>query len=104
MSENGVSWENLKKELLADPDTYREYKALEPEYEVIRQIIKARIEQDLTQAELARLIGTKQSNISRLEGGDYNPSLQFLKRGLRKDWERSCISHSNRNRHELTTT
>ena len=88
MSENGVSWENLKKELLADPDTYREYKALEPEYEVIRQIIKARIEQDLTQAELARLIGTKQSNISRLEGGDYNPSLQFLKRvakGLGKE-------------------
>lgn len=88
MSENGVSWENLKKELLADPDTYREYKALEPEYEVIRQIIKARIEQDLTQAELARLIGTKQSNISRLEGGDYNPSLHFLKRvakGLGKE-------------------
>jgi DNA-binding XRE family transcriptional regulator len=88
MSENGVSWENLKKELLADPDTYREYKTLEPEYEVIRQIIKARIEQDLTQAELARLIGTKQSNISRLESGDYNPSLQFLKRvakGLGKE-------------------
>lgn len=88
MSENGVSWENLKKELLADPDTYREYKSLEPEYEVIRQIIKARIEQDLTQAELARLIGRKQSNISRLEGGDYNPSLQFLKRvakGLGKE-------------------
>ena len=88
MSENGVSWVNLKKELLAEPDTYREYKALEPEYEVIRQIIKARIEQDLTQAELARLIGTKQSNISRLEGGDYNPSLQFLIRvakGLGKE-------------------
>jgi DNA-binding XRE family transcriptional regulator len=88
MSENGVSWENLKKELLADPDAYREYKALEPEYEVIRQIIKARIEQDLTQAELARLIGTKQSNISRLESGDYNPSLQFLKgvaKGLGKE-------------------
>lgn len=88
MSENGVSWENLKKELLADPDTYRKYKTLEPEYEVIRQIIKARIEQDLTQAEFARLIGTKQSNISRLEGGDYNPSLQFLKRvakGLGKE-------------------
>ena len=36
MYENGVSWENLKKELLAVPGTYREYKALEPEYEVIR--------------------------------------------------------------------
>jgi len=83
MSEKGASWEKLKIELLADPDTYQEYKALEPEYEVIRQIIKARMEQDMTQSELARLIGTKQSNISRLEGGDYNPSLQFLKRVAR---------------------
>lgn len=83
MSENGVSWEKLKTELLADPETYQEYKALEPEYELIRQIIKARMEQNMTQSELARLIGTKQSNISRLEGGDYNPSLQFLKRVAR---------------------
>jgi DNA-binding XRE family transcriptional regulator len=83
MSENGFSWDKLKKELLADPETYQEYKALEPEYELIRQIIKARMEQDMTQSELARLIGTKQSNISRLEGGDYNPSLQFLKRVAR---------------------
>ncbi len=88
MSEKGASWDKLKKELLADPDTHQEYKALEPEYEAIRQIIKARMEQDMTQSELARLIGTKQSNISRLEGGDYNPSLQFLKkvaRGLGKE-------------------
>ncbi len=73
----------MKTELLADPETYQAYKALEPEYELIRQIIKARMEQDITQSELARLIGTKQSNISRLEGGDYNPSLQFLKRVAR---------------------
>jgi len=88
MSEKGASWEKLKKELLADSDTHQEYKALEPEYEVIRQIIKARMELDMTQSELARLIGTKQSNISRLEGGDYNPSLQLLKkvaRGLGKE-------------------
>ena len=83
MSENGFSWDKLKKELLADPETYQEYKALEPEYDLIRQIIKARMEQGMTQSELARLIGTKQSNISRLEGGDYNPSLQFLKRVAR---------------------
>jgi hypothetical protein len=32
MSENGFSWDKLKKELLADPETYQEYKELEPEY------------------------------------------------------------------------
>jgi len=29
---------------------------------------------------LAELIGTKQSNISRLESGNYNPSLDLLNR------------------------
>ncbi len=58
MSESSVPWESLKKEFLADPGICREYKTLEPEYEMIRQIIKAQIEQDLTQAELARIIGT----------------------------------------------
>jgi DNA-binding XRE family transcriptional regulator len=43
-------------------------------------IIKARIEQNLTQEELAEKIGTKQCNISRLEGGSYNPSIRFLKK------------------------
>jgi transcriptional regulator with XRE-family HTH domain len=32
----------------------------------------------LTQKDLAKLIGTKQSNISRFESGSYNPSLEFL--------------------------
>jgi len=55
-------------------------KELEPEFEMVRQIIRARIDQNLSQAELARRVGTRQSNISRLESGDYNPSLQFLKK------------------------
>jgi DNA-binding XRE family transcriptional regulator len=76
----GVSWAELKEELLKDPETYKEYKELEPEYELISQIIKARLEQNLTQAELAEKAGTRQSNISRLEGGEYNPSLKFLKK------------------------
>ncbi|MEQ8187685.1 MAG: helix-turn-helix transcriptional regulator [Candidatus Eremiobacterota bacterium] len=61
---------------------------LEPEYEMVRQIIKARIELNLSQKELANRVGTKQSNISRLEGGNYNPSIQFLKKvahGLGKE-------------------
>jgi DNA-binding XRE family transcriptional regulator len=88
MDKLGTSWEDLKAELLKNPEALNEYKALEPEYEIIRQIIQARIEQDITQGELAKRIGTKQSNISRLEGGEYNPSLQFLKKvafGLGKE-------------------
>ena len=32
----------------------------------------------MTQSELARRMGTQTSNISRLESGTYNPSLDFL--------------------------
>ena len=80
MKRKRTSWENIRKEFLKDPDTLREYNRLEPEYEIIKEIIKARIEKDITQAELARKVGTKQSNISRLESGEYNPSLLFLKK------------------------
>jgi DNA-binding XRE family transcriptional regulator len=83
-----TSWEDVKKELLKDPATNKEYESLEPEYRIISQMIKIRIEQGLTQKELADKIGTRQSNISRLESGEYNPSLEFLKKiakGLNKE-------------------
>ena len=41
-------------------------------------IAECRKEKNLTQEELARRIGTKKSNISRLESGKYNPSLDFI--------------------------
>ena len=44
-------------------------------YEIKKQIIRYRIENNLTQKELADKIGTKQSAISRLENDDYNPSV-----------------------------
>lgn len=80
--------EYKKRAFEADPELYDEYKALAPEYELIKQIIQARTEQNLTQRELADKIGIKQSNISRLESGNYNPSLDFLKKiasGLGKE-------------------
>jgi predicted transcriptional regulator len=80
--------EYKEKAFAADPELYNEYKALEPEYEVISHIIRLRNEQHLTQKELADKIGIKQSNISRLESGNSNPSLEFLKKiagGLGKE-------------------
>ncbi|MDP1974473.1 MAG: helix-turn-helix transcriptional regulator, partial [Alphaproteobacteria bacterium] len=50
------------------------------EFAVIKMIMKKRIEKGLTQKELAQKIGTKQSAISRLESGVYNPSLSFLQK------------------------
>ena len=47
---------------------------------VISRIIQARIAKKLTQAQLAKLLNTHRSNISRLESGGHNPSLDFLLR------------------------
>ncbi len=68
----------FKKDLLKDKETKKIYEELGPEFALIRLIIKRRIEKGLTQKELAQEIGTKQSSISRLESGKYNPTLQFL--------------------------
>ncbi|MBO6245261.1 MAG: helix-turn-helix transcriptional regulator [Anaerovibrio sp.] len=55
-----------------------EYDRLKPRYDLIAQIINARHEQKITQAEMAKRMGTNKSNISRFESGSYNPSLDFL--------------------------
>ncbi|MFC1490359.1 helix-turn-helix domain-containing protein [Candidatus Latescibacterota bacterium] len=68
------------KEQLQNPEVAKEYEALGEEYEVIRQIIRARISAGLTQKDLAKRLGTQQSNVSRIENGNSNPSISFLKR------------------------
>jgi len=75
-----VSWKEVEKELLEDPKVAKECANLEAEYQIIRQLITLRKEKKLTQKELAELIGDKQSNISRLESGNYNPTLAKLKK------------------------
>ncbi len=78
MSKAGISFEEMKADMLKDEQFKIEYEKLKPRYEAIEQIIRARKEQNITQAELAKRVGTQKSNISRLESGNYNPSLDFL--------------------------
>lgn len=78
MSKVGISFEQMKTDMLKDEEFKIEYEKLQPRYEAIEQIIAARKEQNITQAELAKRVGTQKSNISRLESGNYNPSLDFL--------------------------
>lgn len=73
-------WEDLEKELLSDPKVKKEYDRLAPRYAVISQLISARIKQHMTQKEVAKKAGTKQSAIARLESGSTNPSLEFLQK------------------------
>lgn len=74
------SYKTFKKQLLKDQAIKKAYDELSPEFELIQMIIEKRIKQNLTQSELAKKIGTKQSAISRLERGAYNPTLAFLRK------------------------
>ena len=70
----------FRQELLNDPEVRREYDALEPEFDIIRAMIQARKQQNMTQGELSRRTGITQADISRIENGTRNPSLNMLKR------------------------
>ncbi len=72
------SYKEIKTKLLKDVEVRRAYKKLEPEFELAKAIIEMRIKRGLTQAVLAKKIGTKQSAVARLESGSYNPSIAFL--------------------------
>jgi DNA-binding XRE family transcriptional regulator len=73
-----MKWEDAKKIIAQNKEVQEELKSNEIEFKIVEEIILARQEKNLTQQELAEMIGTKQSNISRLESGNYNPSVKFL--------------------------
>ncbi len=72
--------QELKNELMQDPDFKKEYEALQPEMDIVRAILDARIRAGLTQSQLAKKSGISQADISRLENGTRNPSIALLKR------------------------
>ncbi len=67
-------------EQLKDKEFKKEWENSQPELDVIRAIVEARTSQNLTQKELSRRTGINQSDISKLENGTRNPSLNLLKR------------------------
>lgn len=73
-----ITFSEFKKRLLQDPEIKRYYDESAAEYEIMALIIERRLARGLTQADLAKKVGTKQSAIARFESGKYNPSLHFL--------------------------
>ena len=45
---------------------------------IISQLVEARLEQGISQAELARRLGIQRSGINRLESGTQNPTLDMI--------------------------
>ena len=75
-----ISWTEFEAELLKKPGMKEEIERIKPEFDIIEAIIKKRIASKMTQKQLAAKMGTKQSALSRLEAGNANPSLNFLKK------------------------
>jgi len=75
-----LDFNDYKKRIFKNPKIKAEYDKLQPEFELINAIIEARKKKGFTQTQLAAKIGTKQAVISRLEIGQANPTLDFLKR------------------------
>ncbi len=69
-----LPFEVWETERLQDPEFVAALAVREPAY----QITRLRILRGLTQAQLAELVGTRQSSIARLERGLTPPNLSFL--------------------------
>lgn len=71
--------DDLKKRL-KNPKFRKEWENSEVEYQLACKLIEARKNENLSQRELAKKVGTSQAAISRIEAMNGNPSLALLKR------------------------
>jgi DNA-binding XRE family transcriptional regulator len=79
--DTGVRFEDLLKRKLQDKEFKKEYEDLYEEYTLAKEIIELRMTKNLSQKELAEMIGTSQPSIARLESGRYqNVSMSFIRK------------------------
>ena len=69
-----------KANKMNDPEFAKAYDEIQPELNVVRAMIDARMSQNLTQKELSERTGISQTEISKLENGTRNPSIKLLQR------------------------
>lgn len=76
------TFEKSKEKALRDPEFRAEYERLQPEYDLIRQLLSMRKRSGLSQEQLARRMGTKKPNISRLESpsSSHSPTIKTLQK------------------------
>ena len=92
-------YSEFKKKNLENPEVREAYEALQPEYDIIQALIDARKSQNMTQKDLSTATGITQADISRIENGTRNPSLEMVKRlaagmGMRLKLEFVPVEHS----------
>jgi len=75
-----IPFSELKRGMLRDPKVKQAYDDLQLKYDIICAVLDARAKKGLTQAELAKRVGTTQSAIARFESGAGNPTLSFVQK------------------------
>lgn len=74
------TFDQFEKKLLKNPELKKIREKNKKAYEIAEMVMNLRISKNLTQGELAKKIGTKQSSIARIESGSFLPSLSFLEK------------------------
>ena len=69
---------DYRKKQMQDPEIRAYAEQMQPFADLAKAVVGARIERNLTQQELSKLTGVAQSDISRLESCEGNPSLKTL--------------------------
>jgi len=64
-----ILFEKVKAKWMKDPEFRADYEKLGPEFEIVVQLIRARWRSKLSQAEIAKRMGTTQSAVARIESG-----------------------------------
>ena len=81
-----MTHKDLKNKALKKARVRKEYDRLEPEFTLLREMLRARNEAGLSQAQMAERMGTKSPAITRLESslssGKHSPSLATIKKYL----------------------
>lgn len=72
--------EEYRKQLEGDAEYQAAAKELKPILDIADEILRLRLERGWTQSELARRVGTRQANISRIEAGLGNPTIKFIQK------------------------
>jgi len=73
-----LSFEKHLAKQLKNPEFKRHYNEYGKQLEIAYQILQLRKKRKMSQAELAKIIGTKQSNIARIETGQQNFTIEIL--------------------------
>lgn len=71
---------DVHNDLMKDPGYKKSYDDLEIEYKLRDAIFEQRIKKGVTQKDLAKKVGTKQSAIARFESGNSNPTFAFVQK------------------------